>query len=52
MIWSVAILAATNSDPKVAVSTVPCSFVVPMSRSGIHKVQACSNCPPSDLIMM
>ena len=27
MIWSVAILAATNSDPKVAVSTVACLLV-------------------------
>ena len=28
------------------------SFGVPMSRSGIHKVQACCNCPASDLLMM
>ena len=27
MIWSVAILAATNSDPNVAVSTVACLLV-------------------------
>ena len=27
MIWSVAILAATNSDPQVAVSTVACLLV-------------------------